>query len=113
MRARCLDARAAADHGAPCRRCGGHPDTTTSISTTRFPSRRARYSRCGRRSALSPGRPTSSISTSTSWIAPAYGEREVGLALFDFDGTLTTRDTIRPLGAFLVEHAHARSRTKM
>jgi phosphatidylglycerophosphatase C len=37
----------------------------------------------------------------------------VGLALFDFDGTLTTRDTIRPLGAFLVEHAHAGSRAKM
>ncbi len=37
----------------------------------------------------------------------------MGLALFDFDGTLTTRDTIWPLGAFLVEHAHARSRAKM
>jgi phosphatidylglycerophosphatase C len=36
----------------------------------------------------------------------------VSLVLFDFDGTLTTRDTIWPFGAFLVQRAHGNSYAK-
>jgi phosphatidylglycerophosphatase C len=37
----------------------------------------------------------------------------MSLVLFDFDGTLTTRDTVLPLGLFLARTAHAKKRLRV